>query len=112
MEGVRFLLMVCADSGFQPPDTLDEETRAWIAEVEERGLRVIGGRIELPAEATIVTTRDGETVHLPGPRVDVDEQVLGFDVLDAENEDVVLELLKRHPMIRHGSIEIRQLLDE
>jgi hypothetical protein len=24
----------------------------------------------------------------------------------------VLELLKRHPMIRHGSIEIRQLLDE
>lgn len=109
---MRFLLMVCAGSGFQPPDTLDEETRAWIADVEERGLRLIGGRIQLPAEATIVTTRDGETVHLPGPRVDVDEQVLGFDVLDAENEDVVLELLERHPMIRHGSIEIRQLLDE
>ena len=104
--------MVCADSGFQPPETLDEETRAWIAEAEERGLRVIGGRIELPDDATIVTTRDGETVHLQGPRVDVAEQVLGFDVLDAENEDVVLELLKRHPMIRHGSIEIRQLLDE
>lgn len=109
---MRFLLMVCAGSDFEPPDSLDEQARAWIAEAEDRGLRLIGGRIETPAEATVVTTRDGEIVHLPGPRVEIDEQVLGFDVLQADSQDVVLELLDRHPMSGHGSIEVRRMLDE
>lgn len=108
---MRFLLMVCAGSSFTPPATLDGETRAWISEAERRGMRVIGGRIQPPNEA-VVTSLDAELGLRPGPRVDVDEQVIGFDVLEAANAEEVLELVGRHPMAVHGSVEVRQLLDE
>jgi len=106
------LLLVCAGSSFRPPETLDVETRSWIEEAEQRGLRVLGGRIEPPDAAIVVSGQPGRVEPRSGLRVDVDEQVVGFDVLEADDQEAVVELVARHPMAVHGSIEIRQLLDE
>lgn len=112
IAGVRVLLMVCAGSSFTPLKTLDGETRGWIAEAEQRGLRVLGGRIQAPGEATLVTSAGERIEQRSGPRVDVDEQVIGFDVLEADDQETLLELVGRHPMAVYGTIEVRQLLDE
>jgi len=112
---MRFLMIVCAGSSFEPPESperLDAETRGWLAEAEQRGIRVLGGRIAPPGEATVLTNDDGKLLRRPGPRLNVDEQVIGFDVLDAATADEIFELVSRHPMTPHGSIELRQLLDE
>jgi len=65
-----------------------------------------------PGEATVLTSDDGKLLRRPGPRLNVDKQVIGFDVLDAATADEIFELVSRHPMTPHGSIELRQLLDE
>ena len=42
---MEYLLMICHDDTFNPPDTVEPETVAWVAETERRGVRKSGDRL-------------------------------------------------------------------
>jgi hypothetical protein len=80
-----------------------------VQEVERRGARVAGGRVEPPGRATIVRVRDGERIVQPGPRTSEPEFVAGFDVLEFGTEEEAIEAAAVHPMAVHGTIEVRPI---
>lgn len=102
-----FLFLICHDDTFDPPETLDPQTSAWVLHVQERGARRAGGRLRLAGEATVVRVRDGKQVVQPGPRTSDAEQIAGFDLLEFASVDDALEAAAVHPMAVHGTIEVR-----
>jgi hypothetical protein len=106
---VLFLFLICHDDALDAPDSMGSDTVAWVEEVEVRGTRLAGGRVEPPAMATIVRVRDGERIVRPGPRTDEPEYVAGFDVLEFDTDEEAIEAAALHPMAAHGVIEVRPM---
>jgi hypothetical protein len=106
---VRFLFLICHDDTFDAPESMGPDTLAWVQEVQRRGARLAGGRVEPPGQATIVRVRDGERIVLPGPRTTEPEYVAGFDVLDFDTAQEAIEAAVLHPMAGHGTIEVRPI---
>jgi hypothetical protein len=105
---MRFLFLICADDSFDPPDTIGAETDLWVDDVDGRGIRLIGDRIQPEDQAITVRTQNDDLVTRPGPHVQTAEQVVGFDVIDARDMAEAIEIASRHPMARYGgAIEIR-----
>jgi len=62
--------------------------------------------------ATTVVTRSGtQTVH-DGPFAETREQLGGFYIVDAADLDAAIEIAKKLPVHKDGSIEIRPVLHE
>jgi hypothetical protein len=109
---MQALLLICHGAAFEPPATIGDATAAWIDEVERRGMRRSGGRLRPTGESTVVRGGDHGPTEAPGPRLDVDEQVAGYDVLEADSLDDILEVVRRHPMAQIATIEVRPVWDE
>ena len=59
---MKYLLLICYDESFNPPETIAAETDAWVEEMERRGVRKAGDRLRPASDATTVrvrTTWDG-----------------------------------------------------
>jgi hypothetical protein len=106
---VRFLFLICHDDTFDAPESMGPDTLAWVREVERRGARLAGGRVQPPPRAMVVQVRDGERVVRPGPRTSEREYVAGFDVLELATEEEAIEAAVLHPMAALGTIEVRPI---
>jgi hypothetical protein len=106
---MQYMLLVCHDDTFNPPDTMEAETTAWVAEVDGRGIRKTGSRLRPISDATTVRIRDGELLLSDGPFAETKEQVAGFDLLECADLDEALEVAAKHPMATWGTIEVRPL---
>jgi hypothetical protein len=72
--------------------------------------RIGGSGLEATTAATTVRTRGGaQTVH-DGPFAETKEQLGGFYLIDAPNLDAAIEIAKRVPLAKDGSIEVRPVL--
>ncbi|MDA0167882.1 YciI family protein [Solirubrobacter taibaiensis] len=100
-----FLFLICHDDTFAAPDSMGPDTAAWVNGLERRA----GGRVQRPAEATVIQVRDGERIVQPGPRTNEPEYVAGFDVLEFATVEEAVEAAAAHPMTPLGTIEIRQI---
>ena len=108
---MKYLLQICVDAPLDPfaPElrTIPAETEGWVAEMDGRGVRLIGDRLRPPADATTVRVRDGQTLVVDGPYAETKEQMGGFDVIECADLDEAIEVAGKHPMARVGMIEIR-----
>ena len=105
-----FLFLICHDDAFAAPDSMGPDTAAWADALERRDARRAGGRVQRPAEATVVQVRRGERTARPGPRTSEPEYVAGFDVLELATVEDAIEAAATHPMAPLGTIEIRRIL--
>ena len=55
--------------------------------------------------------RDGQTTTSDGPFAETKEQLGGLYVLECKDLDEAIEYAKRIPTAKHGSIEIRPILN-
>ena len=99
------------------PDTSpdeDPDIYAWVAEGERRGIRLRGDALRPLEDATTIRVRDGQVLVTDGPYTESKEWIVGYDLLECEDLDQVIDYVSRHPMARHGRIEIRPVrgLDE
>ena len=93
----------------------DEDRNAMYAEYEAvaRDSAVIGGA-ELQAATTATTVRvngGGDPVTTDGPFAETKEQLGGYFVVDCDDIDQAITLAARIPAARHGSVEVRPLVD-
>ena len=106
-------MIICGDEADSDAVATDAahvaETAGWVAEMNSRGVRKLGSRLRPARSATTVRSRAGNVVVSDGPFAETKEQMLGFDLLDCADLDEALEVARRHPWVKYGSIELRPL---
>ncbi|WP_159592831.1 YciI family protein [Chelativorans xinjiangense] len=64
-----------------------------------------------PAEATTcLRTKGGKVIATDGPYVESKEQLLGFLLFEAKDRNEAVELAATVPMLRHGPVEVREVM--
>jgi hypothetical protein len=58
-----------------------------------------------------VQVRDGKRLVTDGPFVETHELLGGYYVIDVDNLDEAIRIAERHPGARHGTVEIRPILE-
>lgn len=104
----RYMMLVCTD----PAVARDElepvaPVEPWVEEMDGRGTRRFGSQLAEPALARTVRVRDGHALVTDGPFAETKEQLAGFDILDCADLDEAIEVAQKHPMARHGILEVR-----
>ena len=113
---MQYLLLIYAaeDAGPQPGDADYAEFMggyyAFTQEVKERGLFQGGEPLEKSSTATTVRVRDGQTLVTDGPFAETKEVLGGFYLLDCKDLDEALECAGKIPSAKHGSIEVRPIM--
>jgi hypothetical protein len=102
---MRYLALVCVDEELAATYDGDTDPKAWIDLAGAR--RLHGHQLRGPADAT--TVREGGTLVTDGPFAETKEQIAGYDLLEADSVEELIELAAQHPVARFGAIEIRPL---
>jgi len=103
---MKYMMLVCVDESLQMPDV---DPMPWVAEMDARGVRIMGNRLRSVTDATTVTVRQGETIVSDGPFAETKEQIAGFDIIECADLDEAIEVAAKHPAAAYGSLEIRPL---
>jgi hypothetical protein len=111
---MRYMLLVCGDlpayEAMQADESFLPDCHAWAEEMRRRGALVETGGLRPPDDATTVRVRGGEVLLTDGPFAETKEVVAGFSLIECADLDEALEAAARHPVARHGTIEVRPLL--
>ncbi len=119
---MKYMMLICVDGAERrqqverrSPEEAAETMRrmgAWLADVDDRGVRLHGGELQPVSSATTVRLRDGQLLVTDGPFAETKEQIAGYDVIACANLDEAIEVASRHPVAQWGSIEVRPLVDD
>jgi len=113
---MRYLLLIYEAEPTQdvPEDAIAAEFAAYgefTRDIRERGIFQAGEALHATSSATTVRVEDGQTVTTDGPFAETKEALGGFYLIDAKDLDEAIELAARIPAAKHGSIEIRPILE-
>jgi hypothetical protein len=73
---------------------------------------MLGGDALYPTtSATTVRLREGKILTTDGPFAETKEQLGGYYMLNCKDLDEAIELAAKIPEARHGSIEIRPIVE-
>ena len=112
---MKYLMFVCVDESLATPEAtkdMGRDTMAWVQEMDGRGVRLQGNRLQEISTATTVRVRGGEVVLADGPFAETKELVAGYDLLECDDLDEALEVAGKHPVARIGSIEVRPFAED
>jgi hypothetical protein len=70
-----------------------------------------GDELAPTSSATTVRIADGERLVTDGPFAETKEALGGYFLVDVDDLDAAIDIAVRIPAARHGSIEVRPLLD-
>ena len=103
---MQYIMFVCEAE--VPSDVdLEAPTVAWVAEMEQRGIRLTGNRLRPVVDSTTVRVRADDVLVTDGPFAEGTEHIGGFDLLECADLDEAIEVAAKHPCAAYGGIEIR-----
>jgi hypothetical protein len=108
---VLFLLLICADPSVEVSEE-QADVAPWLEEMERRGVRLHGNRLDPVSEAKSVKVRGAARLVTDGPFAETKEQIGGFDVIDCSSLDEAIEIASKHPVATFGTIEVRPFYSE
>ena len=91
-----------------------EEIPDWLVlfdELKESDPNYAGKELDGRRTARVVSVRDGEQTVTDGPFAETKELIGGVFILDLPDLDEAIRLAARIPAARHGSIEIRPVIE-
>jgi len=105
---MKYLMLVCVDPDLDESQVGDApDIEGWVAEMDGKGIRLMGNRVRPGSDATTVRVRDGEVLLTDGPYVETKDLIAGFDILECEDLDQAVEVAAKHSMAWAGVIELR-----
>lgn len=107
---MKYMLLVCGDDTNDASDMAPVEP--WVDELGDRGVRLHGHRLALPADAVTVRVRGGEVLRTDGPFAETKEYVAGFDILECDSLEEAQEAAARHPVATVGAMEVRPFWED
>jgi hypothetical protein len=112
---MRALLLIRVPTGVsltpEQRERIGPDSQAWVAELDARGARLLGGPVARGADVATVRMRDGELAVTDGPPAEDAEPITGFDVIECAGLTDAIEIAARHPVARFGAIEVRVLAE-
>jgi hypothetical protein len=112
---MQYILLIYENEKMYGPDkggpALQEIVAKHMAFSRELGAARIGGAgLKATSAATTVRTTNGrQTIH-DGPFAETKEQLGGYYLVEVRDLDAALEIAKKLPIYRDGSVEVRPLL--
>lgn len=107
----RFLFLLRAEPGLTDPDgSKYQEMLRYDDALKGEGKYVESSRLAHDPPAARVETRDGRMLVHDGPFPETKEVAGGYYVVEAASRAEAVELAKRCPAARWGSIEVRELV--
>src|SRR5262249_57723630 len=100
-------LFVCVGGGGEGYVRDEDNIEDWVAETEQRKVRILGSRLEGLKHARTIRRRNGQVIVTDGPFAETKEWIAGFDLLECATLDEAIEIAAKHPMARFGRIELR-----
>ncbi|MEU6350813.1 YciI family protein [Streptomyces sp. NPDC047072] len=107
---MKYMLLVCGDDTNDASDMAPVEP--WVDELGDRGVRLHGHRLALPADAVTVRVRGGEVLRTDGPFAETKEYVAGFDILECDSLQEAVEAAAKHPVATIGAMEVRPFWED
>ncbi|GGL04801.1 YciI family protein [Mangrovihabitans endophyticus] len=105
---MRYLMLVCTDPTYRPDgDDGAPDVDDWVAEMDGKGIRLMGERVRPASDATTVRVRNREVLLTDGPYAETKDHIAGFDILECADLDEAIEVAAKHPMAWGGVIELR-----
>ncbi len=87
------------------------EYGAFTQELRAAGAMVAGDPLEGVDTATTVRVRKGERLVTDGPFAETKEHLGGYYIVEAPSVDEAIEWAAKIPGARHGSIEVRPVME-
>jgi hypothetical protein len=109
---VRYILFVCVDPAAEEYAPQEDNIEEWVAEMDQRNVRILGSRLKELQDAKTIRRRNGKVIVTDGPFAETKEWIAGFDLLECADMDEAIEVASQHPMARFGRLEIRPLSPE
>ena len=82
-DKTRYMMLVCTDPAIDTQEFAHTEpVDPWVAEMDDRGIRLFGSELEPPSAARTVRVREKHAIVTDGPFAETKEQIAGFDVLE------------------------------
>jgi hypothetical protein len=119
-DSMRYLVLIydeeTANPSPEPPDPavwaqVMGDYNAYSKMLRDRGAYVAAEALQPVTTATTVRVRDGQTITTDGPFAETKEALGGFYMIEAKDLDEALELGGACPGAKHGSIEVRPILE-
>jgi hypothetical protein len=113
---MKYLYLLYADESKMPaPDSAQMQQQqaafgAYYDELSKRGMFKAGDPVQPSKAATTVRVRNGSTKTASGPATTGSEQVIGFYVVEARNQDEAIAYAAKVPSASVGSIEVRPII--
>ncbi len=110
---MQYLLLIYANES-ESPEPGPDMMKAYFAfneDIVAAGNYKAGEALQPVSTATTVRVRDGKTMTTDGPFAETKEQLGGFYLVDAKDLDEAIAIAAKIPGAKHGSIEVRPLLE-
>jgi hypothetical protein len=113
---MKYLYLLYADESKMPtPDSpqMQQQEAAfgrYYEELSGKGMFKAGDPVQPSKTATTVRVRNGSTKTTLGPATTGTEQIIGFYVVEAKNQDEAIAYAAKIPSAAVGSIEVRPIL--
>ncbi len=113
---MRYMMLIYGVEPTSAPSQAEQEAEMnayneFGREVTERGAMLGGEALHPISTATTVRVRDGKVLTTDGPFAETKEQLGGFYLLKCKDIDEAIEFAAKIPGARHGSIEIRPVME-
>jgi hypothetical protein len=79
-------------------------------ELSGKGQFLGGNQLAAPTTATSVRVREGKRVVTDGPFAETKEQLAGYFLVNANDQDEAIVIAARIPSARNGTIEVRPIV--
>jgi hypothetical protein len=110
---MRYILLIHTDPAYEYDDVeaMYAEYGAFAARLAESGKGLGGDELTESDTATLVRVRDGERLVTDGPYSATKEHLGGYFLVEAADLDEAIGWAEQIPGARHGTIEVRALVD-
>lgn len=88
-----------------------EEAVRLTHEIDAKGQYLLASPLQSVETATSVRVRNGKHFVTDGPFAETHEHLGGFYLIDVDNLDDAIRIAQKHPGARHGTVEIRPILE-
>jgi len=88
---------------------LRQETLDYVAALRERGELLDTQALQSPTRARVARVRDGKGSVTDGPFAETKEQIGGYFLIEARDDEHALEIAAHWPSARIGGIEVRPI---